>query len=105
MLKNKVMLIAGGSSGIGRAIALIGAREGATVVIADINTVEGKKTAAEIKKQGSDAIFFHFDAGSAETGKVTTEVESPFHGVVSDILVREDDVVSVGTVLLTVNVL
>jgi len=42
---------------------------------------------------------------SIETDKVAIEVESPFQGVVRDISVREGDVVSVGTVLLTVNVL
>jgi len=60
------MLITGGSSGIGKAIAMMGAREGAIVVVADINTVEGEKTVAEIKARGNDAIFFHFAAGSAQ---------------------------------------
>jgi len=42
---------------------------------------------------------------SIETDKVATEMESPFQGVVRDILVSEGDVVPVNTVLLTVDVL
>lgn len=46
-LANKVALITGGATGIGRAIALRFAQEGAAVVVADINTVQGKETAAQ----------------------------------------------------------
>ena len=45
MLKNKVALVTGASSGIGRAIALVWAREGARVVVSDINTEAGEATA------------------------------------------------------------
>lgn len=46
MLKNKVALITGASSGIGRAVALVWAREGAKVVVSDINEAAGEETAA-----------------------------------------------------------
>lgn len=59
-LINKVALITGGATGIGRAIALRFAQEGAQVVVADINDADGHWTAAEAK-----GIFVHCDTGQA----------------------------------------
>lgn len=63
MLKNKVALVTGASSGIGRAVALIWAREGAKVVVSDINAPAGEETAALVRAQGGDAIFVAADVG------------------------------------------
>jgi NAD(P)-dependent dehydrogenase (short-subunit alcohol dehydrogenase family) len=60
-LKGKVALITGGSSGIGRAAALLFAREGATVVLADIDVVGGEETASRVKKEGGEARFLRAD--------------------------------------------
>lgn len=56
-LTGKVALITGGASGIGRATAMLFAREGATVVIADVNKAAGNETAQQILNAGGRAIF------------------------------------------------
>jgi NAD(P)-dependent dehydrogenase (short-subunit alcohol dehydrogenase family) len=61
ILKDKVALITGGASGIGRATAILFAQEGAQVAIADINEASGKSVVAEIKAAGGRAIFVACD--------------------------------------------
>lgn len=73
MLKNKVALVTGASSGIGRAIALVWAREGAKVVVSDINVPAGEETAALVRAQGGDAIFVVADVGKAEDSKALVD--------------------------------
>ena len=63
MLKNKVALVTGASSGIGRAVALMWAREGAKVVVSDVNVQAGEETAALVRAAGGDAIFVAADVG------------------------------------------
>jgi NAD(P)-dependent dehydrogenase (short-subunit alcohol dehydrogenase family) len=60
-LAGKVALITGGSTGIGRASALLFAQEGARVAIADINERDGRATEAEIRRRGGEAMFVHAD--------------------------------------------
>lgn len=57
MLKNKVALVTGASSGIGRAIALVFVREGAKVVVSDMDEDGGRGTVDLITQQGGDATF------------------------------------------------
>lgn len=66
MLKDQVALVTGASSGIGRAIALTWAREGAKVVVSDVNVGGGEETAALVRATGGDALFVAADVGKPE---------------------------------------
>jgi 3-oxoacyl-[acyl-carrier protein] reductase len=76
-LRDKVAIITGAASGIGRATAILFAQEGAKVVVADVNDEGGKETVSIIREQGGEAIFVHTDVTnfdeSAELIKVTLQ--------------------------------
>lgn len=59
--KDKVAIVTGSGRGMGKAIALALAREGAKVVILDIDTANGKEVVREIEKGGGEAIFVKAD--------------------------------------------
>jgi NAD(P)-dependent dehydrogenase (short-subunit alcohol dehydrogenase family) len=64
-LKDKVAIVTGGSTGIGRATARLFARHGAKVVIGDVNP-EGRETVATIEREGGAAIFVETDVRDAQ---------------------------------------
>ena len=59
--KDKIVLITGSGSGIGKAAALAFSKEGGTIVVSDINEVNGLKTVSEIIKNNGKAVFFKTD--------------------------------------------
>ncbi|MDD5465498.1 MAG: 3-oxoacyl-[acyl-carrier-protein] reductase [Candidatus Omnitrophica bacterium] len=63
-LKDKVALITGGARGIGRAIAIAFAKEGADIVVADVNLETAQKTALEIEGLGRKALALEMDVTS-----------------------------------------
>lgn len=61
-LKGKVALVTGSSTGIGKAVAMLFAKEGATVIIcSNTSSEEGNKVLKQIKETGSDAIYIQAD--------------------------------------------
>src|SRR5205823_12076644 len=60
----KVALVTGGASGIGRATALTFAREGAKLVIADMNAEGGQQTVHMITEKGGEGTFVQVDVTS-----------------------------------------
>ncbi len=64
-LENKVAIITGGASGMGRSTAILFAHEGAKVVIADINSKGAEETVATISANGGKAVFLHTDVSIA----------------------------------------
>lgn len=65
-LENKVAIITGSGSGIGKAAALLFAKEGAKVVVSDIQEEHGKEVVAEIIKNGGQAFFIKADSSKPE---------------------------------------
>lgn len=66
ILDNKVALVTGAASGIGLAVAKLYAKEGAKVIVSDINEEHGKLAVEEIKSQGGEATFVKADSSNAE---------------------------------------
>ncbi|MEO1985451.1 MAG: SDR family oxidoreductase [Martelella sp.] len=59
--ENKTIIVTGGASGIGEACVHLLAREGANVVVADLNEDHAKKTVAEVEQSGGKAAAFAVD--------------------------------------------
>ncbi len=68
-LPNKVALITGGGSGIGRETSLLFAREGAAVVVVDVVDDAGRQTVDQITADGGRASYVHADVSSAKDGE------------------------------------
>ena len=91
-LKDKIAIITGAGSGIGRATAILFAKEGAKVIAADWSEEGGKETAKEIKYQGGEAIFIKTDVSKTEeVEKMKNECLEKFGKI--DILVNNAGIV------------
>ncbi|WP_415328423.1 SDR family NAD(P)-dependent oxidoreductase [Chryseobacterium sp. MMS23-Vi53] len=66
ILNNKVALVTGAGSGIGLAIAQAYAKEGAKVIVSDINEEHGNEAVEKIKSEGGEASFVKADTSNAE---------------------------------------
>jgi len=74
-LKEKVALVTGAATGIGRATAIALAAEGANVMVTDINEQEGHQTLNLIKEEGGQGQFFQLDVSNPEqVNNVITEI-------------------------------
>ena len=91
-LQNKTAIITGAASGIGRATALLLAREGAAVTVVDINQEGGQAVADEIGAAGGRALFVREDVTRAEDcQRVVQETLDAFGGI--DILYNNAGVI------------
>jgi NAD(P)-dependent dehydrogenase (short-subunit alcohol dehydrogenase family) len=79
-LENKVAIITGAGSGIGREAALIFAREGARVVIGDVNDQGGQQTVADIEAAGGQALYRHTDVSRAADVEALVQAAEDTYG-------------------------
>ena len=80
MVQDKVILVTGGSTGIGRETARILAREGATVVIADVQDEDGARTVDGIVADGGRAEYRHVDVSDYEAVRALVAGIAERHG-------------------------
>src|SRR5689334_11601885 len=73
ILENKVAVVTGGGSGIGKAISVLYAKEGAKIVVTDVNEQGGNETISEIKSKGGDAIFVKADTSKPDDSRNVVE--------------------------------
>lgn len=99
-LDGKVCLITGAGSGIGQASARLFAREGAQVVVADVDDRGAKSTVAQIRKAGGNAFAEHVDVtDEAETVALASRVQKRSKRI--DVLFNNAGISGVGDVLET----
>ena len=80
MLNNKVVLVTGAASGIGRAIALVAAREGARLILSDIDAHAGQETVKQVRALGAEALFADSDVGKAEDAQALVDQAMAHYG-------------------------
>ncbi|MCC5475526.1 SDR family oxidoreductase [Streptomyces barringtoniae] len=98
LLREKVVLVNGGSQGVGAAIARAAAREGAVVAVTGRRTRPGEALVAELESAGAEAMFVRADLADAEQAKAAVAEVVDAHGRI-DCLVNSAGLTSRGTLL------
>jgi NAD(P)-dependent dehydrogenase (short-subunit alcohol dehydrogenase family) len=94
-LQNRIAIVTGAGSGLGRAGALALAREGARVVVSDLDPAGGEETVGLIRGEGFDARFVRADAGRpADAKRLVDETVAAFGGL--DVLYNNAGIAPVG---------
>jgi NAD(P)-dependent dehydrogenase (short-subunit alcohol dehydrogenase family) len=86
-VENKVAIVTGAASGIGKATSILLAREGATVALTDVSLEQGREVASDIEKMGGKARFWQMDVSKeAQVKAVFKDVAASFGKI--DVLVN-----------------
>ncbi|OMF22706.1 short-chain dehydrogenase [Paenibacillus sp. FSL H8-0548] len=96
-LQGKIALITGGGSGIGKTTGELFAREGATVIINDIDAAKGRETEQSIQAEGGSALFLHADVTDSESVRLMVEAAIQAYGRI-DILFNNAGISGVGAI-------
>jgi len=99
-LENKIAIITGGGDGLGQASAVLFAKEGASVVVADMDPARGMKTVDMIKNQNGEAMFVEVDVSKEDSVKNMVEKVVDAYGRI-DILVNSAGIFIEATVINT----
>jgi 3-oxoacyl-[acyl-carrier protein] reductase len=97
-LKEKVGIVTGGAKGIGKATSVLFAKEGAKVVVADVDEIAGVNTIEEIKGFGGEAIFVKTDVADLESVKTMAQTCISTYGKI-DILINNAGIIRDQTLL------
>ncbi|MET0187467.1 MAG: SDR family oxidoreductase [Pseudonocardia sediminis] len=98
MLDGRIVLVSGGTSGVGAATARVAAREGASVAVTGRRREPGEKLVAELAETGAQALFTPCDV--ADTGAIRAAVDAVLDGFGRiDALVNAAGLTSRGTLL------
>src|SRR3954470_17865894 len=98
LLTGKVILISGGTQGLGAGIARAAAREGATLVLAGRNAARGEQVAADLAAEGAEASFVRADITHVAQAVAAVETTVSRHGRI-DSLVNSAGLTTRGTLL------
>jgi NAD(P)-dependent dehydrogenase (short-subunit alcohol dehydrogenase family) len=96
-LQDKITLITGSGSGIGKASALRFAQEGATVIVNDLDAAKGGETAAEISATGGKAAFIQADVTNPDSVKAMVDEALAKFGRI-DVLFNNAGISGVGAI-------
>lgn len=80
MLKNKVVLVTGAASGIGQAIAVVAAREGAHLVLSDIDEHAGQAVLKQVRALGAQALFAVSDVSKPQDAQALVDQALAHYG-------------------------
>ncbi len=86
-VQGKVAIVTGGAVGLGQACAELLAKEGASVVLTDVNRAEGERTAQDIRDRGGNALFLEHDVSQEDDWRRVMQECRDRHGRV-DVLVN-----------------
>ncbi|GAM16829.1 hypothetical protein SAMD00019534_000040 [Acytostelium subglobosum LB1] len=96
-LDGKVAIITGGADGVGKESSLLFAKEGAKVLVVDLDANKGNSVVSQIKSNGGNAYFFQADISQAAQVKEMIEVAEKNYGKLdilfnnAGIMISEDD--------------
>ncbi|OAS89363.1 MULTISPECIES: SDR family NAD(P)-dependent oxidoreductase [Metabacillus] len=94
-LRDKVILITGAGSGIGKCTALLFAKEGASIIVNDLNVESGTNTVAEISEANGEAYFIQADVTDASSVKAMVDKAINRYGKI-DVLFNNAGISGVG---------